>query len=102
MWGQVLSSGTSARAVGCAIAYLAAGILGVAFTREAGAMAIFWPANALLLGLLLRMPPRDYPVIVATCTLASVVAASLGFSDSPLVGVTRAALNIFEVAAAII
>jgi diguanylate cyclase (GGDEF)-like protein len=98
MWGQVLSRGTSARAVGCALVYLAAGILGVAFTREAGAMAVFWPANALLLGLLLRMPPRDYPVAIAACALTSVVAASIGFSDSPLVGVTRAGLNIFEVA----
>jgi len=96
MWHQVLSGGISARAGGCALAYVAAAALSVAFTREAGSMAVFWPANALLLGLLLRMPPREYPVSLTACMLAS-VAANLGYSDPPLLAVTRAAVNILEV-----
>ena len=96
MWHQVPSWGISARAVGCALAYVAAAALSVAFTREAGPMAVFWPANALLLGLLLRMPPRDYPVSLAACMLAS-VAANLGYSDPPFFAITRAAVNILEV-----
>jgi diguanylate cyclase (GGDEF)-like protein len=96
MWHQVLSRGISARAGGCALAYVAAVALSVAFTREAGSMAVFWPANALLLGLLLRMPPRDYPVSLAACMLAS-VAANLGYSDPPFLAVTRAAVSILEV-----
>ena len=96
MWHQVPSWGISARAVGCALAYVAAAALSVAFTRGAGPMAVFWPANALLLGLLLRMPPRDYPVSLAACMLAS-VAANLGYSDPPFFAITRAAVNILEV-----
>jgi diguanylate cyclase (GGDEF)-like protein len=96
MWHQALSAARSARAVGCALAYVAAAALSVAFTREAGSTAVFWPANALLLGLLLRMPPRDYPVSLAACMLAS-VAANLGYSDPPFLAVTRAAVNILEV-----
>jgi diguanylate cyclase (GGDEF)-like protein len=84
------------RAVGCALAYVAAAAVSVAFTREAGSMAVFWPANALLLGLLLRMPPRDYPISLAACMLAS-VAANLGYSDPLFIAVTRAAVNILEV-----
>jgi diguanylate cyclase (GGDEF)-like protein len=96
MWHQTLSWSISARAVGCALAYVAAAALSLGFTREAGSMAVFWPANGLLLGLLLRMPPRDYPVSLAACMLAS-VAANLGYSDPPFVAVTRAAVNILEV-----
>ena len=57
---------------------------------------MFWPANGLLLGLLLRMPPRDRPVSLAACMLAA-VAVNLGYSDSLAVAVTRAAVNILEV-----
>ncbi|MGH6919564.1 MAG: EAL domain-containing protein [Geminicoccaceae bacterium] len=84
------------RAVGCALAYVAAAVVGIAFTREAGPIAIFWPANALLLGLLLRMPPRDYPASLSACMLAAVV-VNLGYSDPPGIAATRAALNILEV-----
>jgi diguanylate cyclase (GGDEF)-like protein len=96
MWHQVVSGRTSARAVGCALAYLGAAALGLAFAREVGQMAVFWPANALLLGLLLRLPPRDYPVSLAACMLAA-VAVNLGYSDPPGVAVVRAAINILEV-----
>jgi diguanylate cyclase (GGDEF)-like protein len=96
MWHRLLSGRTSARALGCAIAYVAAAVLGTALTREAGPMAVFWPANALLVGVLLRMPRRDYPVSLAACTLAA-VAVNLGYGDPPFVAVARAGVNILEV-----
>jgi diguanylate cyclase (GGDEF)-like protein len=96
MWNQTLWKGRGARAVGCALAYVAAAVLSVAFTREAGAMAVFWPANALLLGLLLRMPPRDYPASLAACMFAAVV-VNLGYGDPPAIAVTRAAVNLLGV-----
>ena len=97
MWQQILTGGTLARAAGCALAYLAAAFLSVAFTRETGPMAVFWPANALLLGLLLRLPPRDYPASLATCLVGAVV-VNLGYNDDPLfLAVTRAAVNILQV-----
>ena len=96
MWRQVVSWGIRRACGWCALAYAAAAALGIAFTREAGPIAVFWPANALLLGLSLRMPPRDYPVSLAACMLAA-VAVNLGYSDAPGIAATRAAVNILEV-----
>ena len=96
MWRQFLSWRVGARAGACALAYLGVAMLGVALTREAGPMAVFWPANALLLGLLLRMSPRDYPPTLVVCAFAS-VAANLVFNDPPYVAVVRAAVNVIEV-----
>jgi diguanylate cyclase (GGDEF)-like protein len=96
MWHQLLSRRAIAGAVACALAYLAAAALGIAFTREAGQIAVFWPANALLLGLLLRMPRRDYPISLAVCMLAA-IAVNLAYDDPPSVAVTRAAVNMLEV-----
>ena len=84
------------RAAGFALAYLAAVVLGIAFTRETGPIAVFWPANALLLGLLLRERRRDYPLSLTACTLAAVI-VNLAYGDPPGIAVTRAALNILEV-----
>src|SRR5919106_5333794 len=94
MWQHPSTGGTLTRAAGCALAYLAAAALGVAFSREAGPMAVFWPANALLLGLLLRMPPRDCPASLAICLVAAVV---VNYSDPPFLAITRATVNILEV-----
>jgi diguanylate cyclase (GGDEF)-like protein len=96
MWHQLLASGMGRRAIACALAYAAAAVLGIAFTREGGLIAVFWPANALLLGFLLRMSPRDYPATLAACLLAA-TAVNLGYSDPPSVAVARAAINMVEV-----
>jgi diguanylate cyclase (GGDEF)-like protein len=96
MWHQLLSGGTGRRAIACALAYAATAVLGIAFTREGGLSAVFWPANGLLLGLLLRLPPRERPATLAACMLAA-VAVNLGASDLPAVAVTRAAVNMLEV-----
>jgi diguanylate cyclase (GGDEF)-like protein len=93
---QVLSSGIGWRAAACALAYAAAAVVGIAFTREHGLIAVFWLANALLLSLLLRLPPRDYPATLAACMLAG-VAVNLGYQEPPPLAVSRAAINLLEV-----
>ncbi|MGH6912738.1 MAG: MASE1 domain-containing protein, partial [Geminicoccales bacterium] len=96
MWHHRPSNSALVRAVGFALAYLAAVVVGIALTREAGTIAVFWPANALLIGLLLRVRRPDYPLTLAACTLASAI-ANLGYGDPAGVAVARAALNMLEV-----
>ena len=93
MWHQVLSRGTMMRAVGCALAYMLTAVLGIELTREPGQIAVFWPANALLMGLLLRMRRRDYPLSLAACMLGAVL-VNLHYGATPGLAVTRASVNI--------
>jgi diguanylate cyclase (GGDEF)-like protein len=96
MWHQVLSRGTMMRAVGCALAYMLTAVLGIELTREPGQLVVFWPANALLMGLLLRMPRRDYPLNLAACMLGAVL-VNLYYGATPGLAVTRASVNVVEV-----
>jgi diguanylate cyclase (GGDEF)-like protein len=91
-----LTGATVARAAGFALAYLAAAALGIFLTREAGNVAVFWPANGLLLGALLRLPRGDHPIILATCGLACMAANLLHGDPLGLAG-GLAALNMLEV-----
>ena len=52
---------------------LAVSLLGIA-TRQAGIMATFWPANALLLGFLVRNPRYNHPLIWSTAYIAYLTA----------------------------
>src|SRR3712207_104017 len=69
----VSSSGPLARAAAVGVAYLLAGVLGVALTREPYGFALFWPGNAVALGILLRLPAPDRPPALAACALAAVL-----------------------------
>ena len=66
--------GTLARTGGLALAYLTAALLGIDLSREAGNVAVFWPANALLVGALLRIDPRERPLILTACAIACAAA----------------------------
>jgi integral membrane sensor domain MASE1 len=96
MWHHVVSGGAMMRAFGCALAYMLAAVLGNELTREPGQIAVFWPANALLMGLLLRMRRRDYPISLAACVLGATL-LNLHYGDEPGIAVTRASVNILEV-----
>ena len=96
MWHHVVSGGAMMRAFGCALAYMLAAVLGNELTREPGQIAVFWPANALLMGLLLRMRRRDYPLSLAACVLAATL-LNLHYGDELGIAVTRASVNILEV-----
>ncbi|MGE4219576.1 MAG: diguanylate cyclase [Alphaproteobacteria bacterium] len=66
---------TAVLAVLVGVIVFAASIFGI-FTRPVGLLAAFWPANALLLGLLLRHPRLAHPLGWA-CAAAGYVAADM-------------------------
>jgi diguanylate cyclase (GGDEF)-like protein len=96
MWRQALSRGTMMRAAGCALAYTLAIVLGIEFAREPDELVVFWPANALLMGILLRMRRRDHLLSLAVCLLAAVL-VNLLYGAAPGIAVTRASVNVLEV-----
>jgi len=85
-----------ARAAGLALAYLAAALLGMELSREAGNIAVFWPPNALLVGFLLRTAPHDRAPILAACA-AACLAAYITSGDPIGVAVALAAANMLDV-----
>jgi diguanylate cyclase (GGDEF)-like protein len=91
-----LSAGMVVRAVGLALGYLTAGLLGIALSPEVGSISVFWPANALLVGALLRTDLRDCPLILAACATASVTAHLLQ-GDAVGFAVALAAANMLNV-----
>ncbi|HET6469214.1 MAG TPA: diguanylate cyclase [Geminicoccaceae bacterium] len=103
--GTGLSTGTIAArlawAGGVGLAYAAAALLGIWLTRAGGNVAAFWPANALLLGLLLRSPDRDRAGPVAACVLAN-MAANLATGSSLAVAAGFASANAAEVLVALV
>ena len=89
-----LPAGTLGRTVGLALGYLTAGLLGIALSPEVGSISVFWPANALLVGALLRTDPRDCPPILAACATAT---AYLLQGDAVGLAVALAAANMLNV-----
>ena len=83
--------------VGLAIFALAWG--GVELTKFGGRVATIWPANALLLALLLRRDHRSWPGVLLAA-LAANVAANLFAGDDALSAVALSACNTIEVIAA--
>ena len=51
-------AGVLASTAALVLAALAAALLGLVLTREAGGFAVFWPVNGLLAGVLPRKRPR--------------------------------------------
>jgi diguanylate cyclase (GGDEF)-like protein/PAS domain S-box-containing protein len=66
-------------------------------TRTADNIAVFWPANGVLLGLLLRLPVGDRLPTFGAAALGS-MAANLAYGDGIGLSATLAATNLLEVA----
>jgi diguanylate cyclase (GGDEF)-like protein len=85
-----------ARTGGLALAYLTAALLGIDLSREAGSIAVFWPANALLVGALLRAGERDRTRILAACAAACAAACMIN-GDALGIALALAAANMLDV-----
>ena len=92
-------AGTLASVAGAALLYFASASLGIWLARCAGSVAVFWPANGLLLGLILRAPPRGrhHVVAVAAGCALDLVALNLLHGDPLPAALGLAAANLVEV-----
>lgn len=81
-----------------ALVVFAAALFGI-FTRPAGQLAAFWPANALLLGLLVRNPRWTGPLTWLAAVIGY-VAADLVTGSSPFKAALLTTGNIISVGAA--
>ena len=90
-----LSAGALASAAGFALATLAAALLGIVLTRESGDVAVFWPVNGIVAGVLLRLPRERHLVTIAGCFLAN-SAANLWHGDPLWVAAGLAVCNLLE------
>jgi diguanylate cyclase (GGDEF)-like protein/PAS domain S-box-containing protein len=84
-----------------ALGYLLAAVVGIMLTREAGNAAALWPANALLLGVLLRSERSDWIAYVVGCGLAN-FAANFGFGDPAQIALGFVFCNLVEVFTAVL
>ena len=91
-----LIAGALASAAALALALLAAALLAMALTREAGGIALFWPVNGLLAGVLLRLPRGRQPLAVAA-GFAAIMAANLLHGDALRLAAGLAGCNLLEV-----
>ena len=91
-----LSAGALASAVGLALALLAVALAGMALTRETGDIAVFWPVNGLLAGVLLRLPHARWPLALAAGG-AAIAAANLLYRDPLWLAAGLAGCNLLEV-----
>jgi len=91
-----LIAGALASAAALALALLAAALLAMALTREAGGIALFWPVNGLLAGVLLRLPRGRQPLAVAA-GFAAIMAANLLHGDALWLAAGLAGCNLLEV-----
>ena len=91
----------AARLTATAAAYCAAAWLGVWLSRDAGNVAAFWPADGLLLGVLLRRRPERWPAPLAACAGAKLV-VSLLLGDSLAVSAGFLACNMVQVVSALL
>ncbi len=73
---------------------------GVILAREIGNIALFWPPNAIVLGLLLRFPTLNRPASFAFCFVAN-IAANMIFGDPLALSAGLATTNMIEIALAL-
>jgi diguanylate cyclase (GGDEF)-like protein len=90
------SGGTLARTSLLALAYLTAALVGIDLSREAGSIAVFWPANALLVGALVRIDPRERAPTLGACALACLAAYKIS-GDALGIALALAAANMLDV-----
>jgi integral membrane sensor domain MASE1 len=90
-----LSAGALASAAGFALATLAAALLGIILTRESGDVAVLWPVNGIVAGVLLRLPRERHLVTITACFLAN-SAANLWHGDPLWVADGLAVCNLLE------
>ena len=77
----------------CGVAFYVAAAAALALTQGANGVAVFWPANGVLLAALLIVPPRDWPRYVAAAAVASLVAnLQIGVGVAAAMGYTLANL----------
>ncbi len=98
-FGRENSIGIQAAAL--AVIYFLAASAGILLTREAGNVATLWPANAILLAVLLRVPRRNWLTYLVNCALAN-MSANLVFGDSLLIAVGFVLCNGVEVLTAVL
>ena len=94
-------AGALPRALATGVAYAAAALLGVWLGRAGGSVAAFWPANGLLLGLLLRSPGPGLGLPVAACVAAK-LAVNLALGDGLALSLGFVAANLLEVGVAFV
>ena len=94
----VASPRSQARAVALlACGYFAIAAVTISWTRFDGGVALVWLASALLIADLARRPTRAWPLPLAACALASVLATSL-FGVGPAAAPGLALVNLAEAA----
>lgn len=74
-------------------------LLSLMFAREAGRVAAIWPANGVLLALILLRPRAERAALIGGAFLGN-VAVTLGMGDTPLLAFGLSAANAVEIAIA--
>ena len=94
--GHPISIPVPLRAAGVALVYLAGALAAIELTREAGNVAAIWPANAVLLAVLLRSDIRNWPIYTFGCAAAN-LAANMLYGDTLLVAAGFALVHMIEI-----
>ena len=89
---QSLAENAAVRLVALALGAFALALTCILFTRDHGQVAAIWPGNALVLAILLRLPPRAWPACAAAA-VAGLTAANLALGDPFLRAIAFAAGN---------
>jgi integral membrane sensor domain MASE1 len=90
-----LSVGALVSTAGIALVFLAAALAGIVLTRETGNVAVFWLPNAILAGVLLRIPSGRHLATIVGCFLVN-TAANLLYGDTPGIAAGLATCNMLE------
>jgi integral membrane sensor domain MASE1 len=94
--GRPISRPVLLSAAGLAFVYLAGALAAIELTREAGNIAAIWPANAVLLAVLLRSDIRDWPIYTFGCATAN-LAANMLYGATLLVAAGFTLVHMMEI-----
>ncbi len=86
-------------AVAVALAFGLTALGGIELTRQSGRVAMIWPANAILLAAILRLPARAWPRYLIAAFMANVL-ADIAARDSWTTAALLSTANSFEVVVA--
>lgn len=95
-WNRLKVSPLSVRAALVGLAYFATALAGIELTRSAGNVAAVWPANAIVLAVLVHTGLREWKFLLAAAAAAN-IAANLVFGNSLPVAAGLCAANIVEI-----